>query len=200
MPVLDVVIPTLGPMHIIDAVLTKNRRTKNNLKKVIIAIVACVLIIVLGVLGFFYISAYITVADLEREANGPITEDSEPIPENIISAENFEKLCHVTKKNVPEKYFLDGGISFPLIYPHEDGFKMHYVYDYKVVDAKKNELVETVKGSVMTLEIDYVDGDWIVCEVGEEFKYRELIHEKLFGTDEKSPTAGLAQKSENCIY
>ncbi len=159
------------------------------MKKIIIIAVTLVLLIGLVIFGSLYIAAYVAIADIERQANGPVTKETKPIPEKIISAENYKKLCHVNKAEAPEYYFLDGGITFPLIYPYENGYMMHYIYDYKVVDAKKNELLQTSKGSVMTLEIDYVDGEWIVCDVGEEFEYEKLMREKLFGTSAERPAA-----------
>ncbi len=158
------------------------------MKKIITIIISCVLICALCVFGGFYVSAYFAISGIENAANVSVTEETD-IPETAISEEDMEKLRHVDDEKLTLlDYYLDGGVSLPIIYPSEGKFKMHYTYEYKVVDPSKNELLQKKNGTVMTVEIDFVEGEWVVCGVGQEKAYAEFLLDMLFGEKEEADT------------
>ncbi len=138
------------------------------LNKTVKIILTFIIIAVLCVAAGFYASAYFAMAGIERAANSSEAKQTESV-DGVISAEDLEKLCHVDDgEELPTDYYLDGGMYPPIIYPSGGRYKMHYIYNYKVVAHDKNTLLKTVRSkSITTVELDIVDGKWVVCEVSE---------------------------------
>ncbi len=153
------------------------------MKKKIIIIVVFILVALFCAFAIFYASAFFSIRKIEGKINSSIQMQAEiELPENCILEENEDKiwkeLTHIDRSTLPVDYYLDGGISLPLIYPCGDGkYKMKYLYEYKAVNAQKNELLQKKDSELVTIIIDRIDGEWQICDVVEKKPFMDLMLE-----------------------
>ena len=130
---------------------------------IVIIILAALLFISLSLLTLYYYPAFETTLNLFHVANnGEITDFS---GSNIVSVENFNKLCGITHRDNNGTYLVDGGTFF---FPRV--MKTRYIEfsctsNYRVRVFETDRLVEKVLDRKLIVVMQNVDLKWIVTEV-----------------------------------